>query len=193
MNFIATPFALRDTAPELARRFAMIMAGLGALVARRFLRMPHLVGFTLLVWGRLNGAVRQFHRALVEPTRVRAPRAWSDRAADLRGRPSGLPRGKGWIVRELGWEAAAYLVQLETLLGEITTRAALAAGPGAGRVLRPICQMLGVPAGGRPEIVPAVAVVPPILHQTWPNPAENGALGGEPDRLPMRNPIFAGG
>ena len=96
-------------------------------------------------------------------------------------------------MRELGWEAAAYLVQLETLLGEITTQAALAAAPGAGRVLRPICQMLGVSTAVTPTIVRAVAVVSPILHQTWPDPAENGALGGKPDRLPVRNPIFAGG
>ncbi len=193
MNFIATPFALPDTAPELARRFAMIMAGLGALVARRFLRMPHLVGFTLRVWGQLNRAVRRFHRALTVPAAVRTPRARPDRAALVRGKRSDLPRGKGWIVRELGWEAAAYLVQLETLLGEITTQAALAAAPGAGRVLRPICRMLGVSAAVTPKIAPAVAAVSPKLHPARPNPAEIGARKDGTDRAPMREQIFASG
>ena len=78
MNSSATPFGLPDTAPELARRFAVIMAGLGALVARRFIRMPHLVGFTLLLWGRLNRAVRRFHRALTVPAKVWVLRVRAD-------------------------------------------------------------------------------------------------------------------
>ena len=146
MNLPGTPFGLPDTAPELARRFAVIMAGLGALVARRFIRMPHLVGFTLLLWGRLNRAVRRFHRALTVPAKVWVLRVRADRAAATRVRPTELPRGKGWIVRELGWEAAAYLTQLEALLAEIGTQAAVSALPGVGRVLRPICRMLGVSA-----------------------------------------------
>ena len=154
MNASNEPFGLPDTAPELARRFAVIMAGLGALVARRFLRMPHLVGLTVLLWGRLNRAVRRFHRALTQkPGKVRAVVVRADRTYVARDRPLTLPRGRGWIVRELGWEAAAYMAQLEALLAEVESQAALAKAPHAARVLRPICRMLGVTA----EVVPAIA------------------------------------
>jgi hypothetical protein len=173
MNALSEPFGLPNTAPELARRFAVIMAGLGALVARRFLKMPHLSGFTLLLWGRINRAVRRFHRALTRPAGgVRAARARADRNDVARVRPLALPRGNGWIVRELGWEAAAYMGQLEALLAEVKSRATLAQAPNAMRVLRPICRMLGV----------AVAVVPVLVRE----PKDPEVIGTrlEPGALP---------
>ncbi|MBC7637128.1 MAG: hypothetical protein H7251_16175 [Acetobacteraceae bacterium] len=189
MNINPTPFGLPDAAPELARRFAMIMAGLGALVARRFLKMPHLVGFTGLLWGRLNRAVQRFYRALTVPAQAGAPRVRADRAATTRVRPEGLPRGRGWIVRELGWEAAAYLVQLENLLGEIATQHALAAAPGAGRVLRPICRMLGVPAASTPKLAPA-ALTPKLTSAALTQKVVANAPGGA---APEQGLIFSGG
>jgi hypothetical protein len=160
MNSLAEPFGLPGNAPELARRFAMIMAGLGALIARRFLKMPHLSGFTVQLWGYLNRAVRRFHRALTRPAKVMAmARVRADRAGSARVRPAAWPRGRGWIVRELGWEAAAYMAQLEALLGEVATRAALAHAPGAGRILRPICRILGVAVAVTPDVVRAAEVV----------------------------------
>ena len=156
------PFGLPDDAPELARRFAVIMAGLGALVAARFLRMPHLSGFTLLLYGRLNRAVRRFHRALTQPPQVRVVRA---RVAAVRVRSLELPRGRGWIVRELGWEAAAFMGYLENLLAEIATQMALAGVPRAGRILRPVCRMLGVSAAVTPKMVPKVAATPEVVRR----------------------------
>ena len=52
------------------------------------------------------------------------------------------------MLRELGWEIAVYRSQLEDLLAEPDMRAALAAMPGAWRVLRPLCRMLGVDVAG---------------------------------------------
>ena len=157
MNDIATPFGLPDDAPDLARRFAMIMAGLGALIARRFVKMPHLSRFTVLLFGRLNRAVRRLHRALSSPGKVPARRVRGDRADGTRPVQVRLPSRRGWIVRELGWEAAAYLGYLEALLAEIETQVVLAGAPRAGRVLRPICRMLGVSAAVTPKIIPAEA------------------------------------
>ena len=158
------PFGLPDAAPELARRFAWIMAGLGALIARRFLKIPHLSRFTVQLWNYLNRATRRFYRALTrKPAKVRATRVQGDRTDVERVRPVALPSGRGWIVRELGWEAAAYLGAMEVLLAEVATRAALTEKPRAGRILRPICRMLGVSAGVTPVAVrakraPAVVV-----------------------------------
>ena len=154
MTTASEPFGLPDAAPELARRFAWIMAGLGALIARRFLKMPHLSRFTLQLWNYLNRATRRFYRALTRrPANVRAKRARVERADAERARTVALPSGRGWIVRELGWEAAAYLGAMEVLLAEIATRAALAERPAAARILRPICRMLGVPVAVTPEVV----------------------------------------
>ena len=154
MNNPNEPFGVPDTAPELARRFAWIMAGLGALIARRFLKMPHLSRFTLQLWSYLNRATRRFYRALTrKPVKARAKRARVERGDDAWVRPVALPSGRGWIVRELGWEAAAYLSAMEVLLAEVATQAALAEQPRAGRILRPICQMLGVSVAVTPVLV----------------------------------------
>ena len=148
------PFGLPDGAPELARRFAWIMAGLGALIARRFLKMPHLSRFTVQLWNYINRATRRFYRALTrKPGKIRAERTRADRDTETRVRPQALPRGRGWIVRELGWEAAAFMGALEVLLGEVEARAGLAGAPAAGRVLRPICRMLGVAEAVTPVVV----------------------------------------
>ena len=166
MNASSEPFGLPDTAPELARRFAVIMAGLGALIARRFLKMRHLSGLTVRLWGYLNRAVRRFHRALTQKAgKVRAARVRAERADVARVRRVALPSRRGWIVRELGWEAAAYMAQLEALLGEVESRAALAGAPSAARIVRPICRMLGV------VIPPVVAPKQEIEARLEPNGA----------------------
>ena len=126
------------------------------MIARRFLKMPHLSRFTVQLWSYLNRATRRFHRALTrKPAKVRATRARAARGGAERVRPVALPSGRGWIVRELGWEAAAYLSAMEVLLAEAATQAGLTAAPGAGRVLRPICRMLGVSVAVTPVIVRA--------------------------------------
>jgi hypothetical protein len=168
--FPATPFGLPDAAPDLARRFAMIMAGLGALVARRFVRMPHLSGFTILLWTRLNRVVRRFYRALTNPSaKPRAVKARTERREIAHARPVRLPSAHGWLVRELGWEAAAFMGQLEALLSEVKSRAALADAPRAVRVLRPICRLLGV----HQSVTPVVTAKPQpfgAAPQAWAQP-----------------------
>ena len=156
----SSPFSLSDAAPELAQRLALILAGLAALVARRFLRMPHLVGLTVLLCGRLSRAMRRFGRALTHPGKVRPPRARVARVKHERTKQAGLPSGRGWLVRELGWEAVGYSSQLQALLSEPATQAVLASLPGAARILRPLCRMLGVPA----SVVPPPVVVAPAAE-----------------------------
>ena len=187
MNTFSTPFGLPDTAPALARRFAMIMAGLGALIARRFVKMPHLTGFTLLLWGRLNRSVQRFYRALTIPAKARAPQARVERTRQMRLR---LPSGRGWIVRELGWEAAAYLLQLEALLAEMATQTALAKAPGAARIVRPICRMLGVSAALLPKNVAKVVV--PMAGQE-PALVAGETLIGMEAIAPAPGRLFSGG
>ena len=147
--------------PELVRRLGLIMVGLAAVVAMRFLRMPGQGETTRAVWGRLQKVARRFATALrrrdvVRVSRVTAAVAPVAHAVVVRGARVRLPRGHGWLVRVLGYEAAAYRSQLEALLAEPEMLAVLAAVPGVGRVLRPICRMLGI----APEVTtPGVAAV----------------------------------
>ena len=132
----------------------MILAGLAAVVAARFLRQPHLLALILPLWGRLNRAVRRLERAVARPVvapvvavpvvavpvvAAKRERARKPPAAGVR-----LPGGRGWLVRVLGYEAAGYASQLQHLLNEPEMQALLAALPAVGRVLRPVCRMLGV-------------------------------------------------
>jgi len=140
-----------DLAPEVVRRLAMILAGLAAVVAQRFLREPKLVGLTVPLWTWLRRSAQRFERAVARPRVVR-PVVAKDadsvpvvRAGTARVRVR-LPAGKAWLVRTLGWEAAGYGSQLAHLLGEAEMQTLLAEVPAVGRILRPLCRMLGVEA-----------------------------------------------
>jgi hypothetical protein len=152
---LLTPL-LRDLAPDVARRLGMIVAGLIAVVARRFVRMPHLAALALPLWNRLTRTVRRFGRVMTNLAAGRAPRPGRagrrepapdhDRPAENRPPPprDPLPRGRDWLVRELGWEAAGFGSQLEHMLREPGVAEMLAASPAACRILRPLCRMLAV-------------------------------------------------
>jgi len=154
-----------NAAPELVRRLGQILAGLAAL--------------TVILWNRLSRSVQRFARVMTRPGRAPAPVSRPGRRADGRRTVAALPRGHGWLVRELGYEAMAFGGQLEALLAEPAMQAALAALPGAGRVLRPLCRMLGVPVAAVKPVplqVQAVGVpsgpTPTGPTQTGPNPSD---------------------
>jgi hypothetical protein len=76
MTLTETPLTplLRALAPDVARRVGMIVAGLLAVVARRFLREPKLIGLSVPLWNRLNRAVRRFGRVMARLAAGRPPR-----------------------------------------------------------------------------------------------------------------------
>lgn len=142
MNTRTTPSPLSADAAELVRRLGMILAGLAALVAARFLRNPRLVGLIGPMWRRLTHVAGRVERALARPKRTLTARA--RRATRARAQHVQVPQGRGWLVRELGYEAVGFGLQLQHLLTEPAMQAALATMPAAGLVLRPVCRMLGV-------------------------------------------------
>lgn len=181
MNAISptpSPSDLETAAPALVRRLSVILAGLAALVAARFLRNPRLVGLIGPLWRRLSRIAGRVSRAMSRPqVRVRASQA------GMRGVvPSAvrLPQGRLWLVRELGWEAAGFGCQLAALLAEPESQAVLGAMPGLGRILRPVCRMLGVvvpvpPVVAVTEVAPVIEVVPVI--ELVAAPVGAGAFG----------------
>jgi len=157
---------LRDAAPASVLRLGMIVAGIAALVARRFLRDPKFGALVGPLWSWLNRTVQRFGRVRVKPALATARRPRAARPVVPGEGAQGqvatrvrLPQGRGWLVKALGWEAVAYGSQLQTLLAEPEMVALLAAVPAVGRVLRPLGRMLGVMVG--PAVVLAARVRKP--------------------------------
>ena len=128
------------------------------MIARRFLRDPRFFKLTGPLWSWLNRTVQRFGRVRMVPAApVAAPRPQRVRTVPVdRVR---LPSGRGWLVRALGWEAAGFGSQLQALLAEPELQALLIAVPAAGRILRPLCRMLGVePMGAVAPVVAAARV-----------------------------------
>ena len=89
------------------------------------------------------------------PARTRPPRA-PPKPDTLR-----LPQDRGWLFGMLPtMTAALHRIRLEALLADPQTAALLAAAPEAGRILRPLCHLLGVhPTGAL--VLPSQAGKPP--------------------------------
>jgi hypothetical protein len=173
MNSVPPPL----TSPaDFARRLALILAPLAALVAARF----RLLGpITVPLWTRLTRASRRLARLMV---RLESGKPRPHRPGRRGGpRPPRLPNGHAWLVRALRHEAAAYALQLDALLAEPATQDLLAAAPTAARTLRPICRMLGLdpPALRRP---PAAIPAPEPEPEPSPPPPPT-QLGPTPPRL----------
>lgn len=186
MNTASTSPQLHESTPELVRKLGLIVAGLAALVARRFLRMPHLVGLTVQLWRRISHVVYRFERALTRPGQARGARAGRRAGGREPGQSmsqsprqslrQSLPSGRGWLVRELGYEAAGFGCQLEALLADPAMQAVLIAMPAMGRILRPLCRMLAVPVVAAlvapvvaPVVAPAADVTASIRSRLWPD------------------------
>ena len=132
--------------------FALIVERLCQTVAAQSYRERMAAPLILLIWTRLRRLAARF-AALA--ARVRAgtlrSRAPARRAASRPASPSGLspppprlPNDFAWLVRLVGREAAGCGSQLQFLLTDPEFAALIAAAPQMGRVLRPLCRMLGV-------------------------------------------------
>ncbi len=171
MQTAPLPTPLAAFAADFSRRFGLILAALAALVARRFLRQPRLVTLIVPLWNRLNRAARRCERLMARLAAGRLPRP---RRAGRNGpHPVGatLPRGRGWLVRALGPEAAADATQLESLLAEPAAAGLLALAPSAGRILRPIAHMLGVGAVAPNRRAARALRAPPPVRPSLGEPA----------------------
>ena len=196
MQTAPLPTPLAAFAADFSRRFGLILVALAALVARRLLRQPRLVTLIVPLWNRLNRAARRCERLMARlaagsPSRRRDGSAAAGRLPRPRrpGRsfphPVGatLPGGRGWLVRALGPEAAAYAAQLESLLAEPAAAELLALTPSAGRILRPIAHMLGVGAVAPRRRAARASQAPPSVRSSLAEPA-SGSPGMTWCRVP---------
>ena len=144
------PPELRAAAPDLGRRFGVIVAALAALIARAFLRHPTRAALIVPLWRYLTRTARRFDRLMAHIAAGQLPpkRRPGTRSGS---RAVPLPSTRAWLVIALRHEAAAFASQLQSLLAEPEAAGLLATTPAAGRLLRPLCRMLGLPAAGSPK------------------------------------------
>ena len=130
--------------------FSAILTNLRAAIAARAARDRALTALLVLVWGRISRAAGRLERLIAHWRAGTLPKARGARAKReaVAGVRPGLPTGRAWLVVRVQ-ETAAFGSQLQHALSEPEWAAFLAAAPQAGRILRPLCRMLGV------EVVPA--------------------------------------
>ena len=178
VNFNPPPALAHAPSPGISRAFEAILAPLLILIAARFRRLgPQ----TIPLWAMINRARQHITRLLTQIAVAQPPRAPRPREAQASPRATRLPRQDSWLLYALRHEAAEFKIQLETLLSDPGTAAALAARPTAIRSLRPICRLLGVtlPIALQPPQPHTQPELPPLPE---PTPARRPAIEPEPPR-----------
>ena len=175
---------MSPAAPAPAESFAGILAWLCRAVAAAAAKNPLAAPLLILLWPRLNRLARRFTAlaARVEARTAAPRRPASPRPAAARSRLPyrRLPRRFAWLPPLVPGAAAAGS-QLQHLLTTPEMTGLLAAAPQAGRLLRPLCRMLGV----RP--LPALALKPRPAPLP-PAPARAAATGPAPPTAPPPDP-----
>ena len=138
------------SAPEVARRVAVIIASLIPIIGKHFNPNPRLLPLGLPLVRRLNRAVQQFTRLMARLAAGKLPKPRTRRVGCRRQptipgpRPNRLlPGSHAWLQRILGWEGNVCASQLEFLLAQPEVAQLLAEVPAAARILHPIRWILG--------------------------------------------------
>ena len=179
-----------------AQRLIVTLETLRRAVAENGKRRGIAGALVMLIWVRLGRTILRVARLAAlqgKPFRPRGPRTPTVRPP--RPKPQlRLPQGRLWLIR-LIQETAFGASQLRHLLAQPETAAWIAETPQSGRVLRPLCRMLGVdppPSIARPPPRPAAPPAPaPAATQEAPRrtaagPAPTAAPPAAPPLPPRR-------
>ena len=171
--------------------FACILKGLREIVAdlggRRLIAGP----LVLLIWTRLGRIAEKFAVLAERIQAGKLPGSPSVRAraasvaatsCPLRPKPEHkMPTGFAWLIRLGGYHAAGRGSQLQHLLSDPEMVALISAAPQQmGRLLRPLCWMLG--------IKPAPGLFPNRTRKPKPPPLSDASSGTESETPPARKP-----
>jgi len=185
--------------PAVADRFARLIEGLCRAIAARSALSRLAAPLLILVWRRLRRTAARFAALTARIRAGRLPRPTAgrrrpagrppDAARPPRPPPQRLPARSAWLIR-LVPEAACSASQLRHLLDDPEMAALIAATPQMGRLLRPLCRMLGVdpPPGLRPpgrRAPPAAAPAAPS-RPAAPKPAPPARSPPTRSRRPRR-------
>ncbi len=146
---------MSSLALSLTERFSLSIDGLLRAVAAAIVGGRMNGAVILLVWTRIK---RTETRVLALVAAIRAGRVrggWvvEARATCASAAPRAVPpaflkvpRSFAWLIVLVPYHAAGYASQLRHLLAEPDMVALLAATPRLGKILRPLCRMLGIEA-----------------------------------------------
>jgi hypothetical protein len=106
------------------------------------------------------------------------------------------PGGFAWLIGMVGWQSAGCGSQLRAVLETPEMARFLTATPAAGRVLLPICRMLGIEASvlrpGVPVVMPqGVLAVPPVLAEAERVRAPRVKMAVAPWRIPLPRGVLS--
>ena len=131
----------------LATRFRTIMDGLRAAIGMHVARDRTREALFALLWNRIGRMANRFGTLVSKWRAGTLPKPRPSRAGQP-GKPRAprprLPQGRTWLVAQVGYTAAGHASQLQHLLADPDMAAFLQAAPQAGRILRPLCRMLGM-------------------------------------------------
>ena len=164
-----------------AERLVGILDSLCRAVAHHGL-LRRLAGpLLVLICGRLQRTATRVARLAArqgKPSRPRKPRKPAARPSRPKP-PLVLPRGKLWLVRLIP-ETAFGGSQLQHLLSQPDMAAFIAETPQMGRLLRPLCRMVGA------ALPPGIAKPPPRQAAPAAPDADAEAAAGKTDAAPFR-------
>jgi hypothetical protein len=180
-------FVFAAAPPALAERFAFLVEGLCRSVARQSAGGRIVGPLIVLIWSRLRRIGARFAGLVARVCAGTLPVVASARRRPVSRRPACPPRSPRLLPRRFAWllrlapEAGPYHQELHDLLSQPEMAALVAGTPQMGRILRPLCRMLGVkPVPGlllprRAARAPAVSPAqpsraPPRWLQRWRGP-----------------------
>ena len=151
--------------------FSSLLSELQAAIAVVAARERALTVLLVAVWGRIGRMRARLERLIALWRAGKVPLARKSRAGEVRAARVRaveiIPRTPAWLLVAVR-EAASARAQLEHLLSDAECVEFLAAVPQAGRILRPLCRLLGigktpVAVGRRPRAVWQVPRAEPVM------------------------------
>ncbi len=149
--------------------FSSLLSGLQAAIAVVAARERVLTVLLVAVWGRIGRMRTRLERLVGLWWAGNLPAARKSRAGEVRNSvraTSIIPTTPAWLLVAVR-EAISARAQLEHLLSDAECVEFLAAVPQAGRILRPLCRMLGIgvasAVGRRPKTVWPVPRTAPVM------------------------------
>ena len=138
------------TPPTPAERFARCIRDLRDVIAAQGLAIRLPSPLILLVWARIRRLAFRFAQSVANPPRPRKPRPANAKPRSpsepiAPGEPH-LPTGYAWLRRLIPDHRINFCVgAIRDILENPEMAALIVATPTAGRALRPLCHILGIP------------------------------------------------
>ncbi|MCC6718053.1 MAG: hypothetical protein IT555_09220 [Acetobacteraceae bacterium] len=131
----------------LAVLLTRILTDLRTAVARHTTRDPARIPVMVLAWARIGRTAARFCALFARWQAGTLPRPRPSRAGTPRpSRPKpAFPAGRAWLAAATDHHVRGHASQLAHLLAQPAMAEFLTAAPQAGRLLRPLCHMLGIP------------------------------------------------